>query len=135
MATRRRMSIAALLAAGLLAACAPAPARFEDILLSRADWNVGKVSAVAKQRLSVFVTNAGSVGRKLSILSSCPCIEISKPSILLSPGERQELGFVFDPGGIPGPIAVVLVFLTDAPESKGYLMRMHGSAEGLPAKQ
>ena len=99
---------------------------FEGIRLSAGDWNLGAIPGNRRQTMRLTITNESGAKRKVSILPTCPCIEVPN-SVELPAGRDKTVDIVFDPAGLPGPVSVLLVFLTDKPGSKGYFFRIHGS--------
>jgi hypothetical protein len=132
---RSRASLCCLLLTLLFLAACRSPRSFEGIRLSQGDWNIGTIPDTKKRTLRLSIANESGMNKRLSILATCPCLLVEKSPVELSPGEKFVESIMFDPSSGPGPINVMLAFLTDAADSKGYLFRVYGSVSDTHNKR
>jgi len=100
---------------------------FDGIRLSVGDWNLGTIPDNMKKTMQLEMVNESGKTKRVSILPSCPCLKSERSTAELQPGEKLSLSIIFDPAGKPGPVNLFLVFLTDDPDSKGFLLPVHGT--------
>jgi hypothetical protein len=99
---------------------------FEGLRLSAADWNLGTIPVNRKPTMRLRIANESGSKRQVTILPTCPCLTVQR-TVELLPGQSKDVTIAFDPEDSAGPVNLLLIFLTDDPESKGCFFRVYGS--------
>ncbi len=87
-----------------------------QLLLDQKLLDLGEIDSSTIQRRTILLTNLGKENLEIrKVQENCSCLTIEYPKNVLLPGEKMELGLVFDPVGRKGNDQRNIYFFTNDP--------------------
>ncbi len=123
--SRAGLLAAALAAATLLAACAPA--RLNAELLMPGSWNIGTIDDTVPVSTSVTIRNTGRATLEIRLLSSCTCLTVDPDRLRLAPGASGRVRLTLDPTGLSGGISKLVVAKVENADGLDRLLTVEGT--------